>query len=124
MLKIPKNSKILKNDGHFSIPHPQVSLKQFSNIFENVVYSFCYKGVGKMIKAFHKTIKFEKIKNGQFSFFLHFATTTHCNFKSWKTDPPYCIVKTDHTRETRHIEKHRETDKAKMRCWQSENNVW
>ena len=40
MQKIPKNSKIFKNDGHFRIPHPQISLKQFSNIFENVVYFF------------------------------------------------------------------------------------
>ena len=32
MLKIPENSKILKNHGHFRIPHPQISLKQFSNI--------------------------------------------------------------------------------------------
>ena len=38
--KIPKNSKILKNDGHFRIPHPQISLKQFSNICENVVFFF------------------------------------------------------------------------------------
>ena len=37
MQKIPKNSKILKNDGHFRIPHPQISLKQFSNIWENLV---------------------------------------------------------------------------------------
>ena len=42
--KIPKNSKILKNDGHFRIPHPQISLKQFSNILENVFYFFYYIG--------------------------------------------------------------------------------
>ena len=41
-----------------------------------------------MIKDFRKT---EIKKNGQFSFFLHFATTTHCDFKFWKIDPPYCI---------------------------------
>ena len=69
MQKIPKNSKILKNDGHFRIPHPQISLKQFSNICENVVYFFTMQGGGKMIKDFCKTIKFKKIKNGQFSFF-------------------------------------------------------
>ena len=23
---------------------------------------------------------------------LHFATTTHCNFKFWKIDPPYCTA--------------------------------
>ena len=27
------------------------------------------------------------IKIGKFSFFLHFATTTLCNFKIWKIDP-------------------------------------
>ena len=41
-----------------------------------------------MIKDFRKTIK----KNGQFSFILHFATSTHCNFKFLKIDPPYCTV--------------------------------
>ena len=39
-----KKSIILKNDGHFRIPHPQISLKQFSNICENVVYFFYYVG--------------------------------------------------------------------------------
>ena len=38
MQKIPKNSKIFKNDGRFQIPHPKISFKQFSNICENVVY--------------------------------------------------------------------------------------
>ena len=50
---MPKNSKMLKNDGQFRIPHPQISLKQFS----------------KMIKDFYKTIKLKKLKNGQISFF-------------------------------------------------------
>ena len=44
MQKIPKNSQILKNDGHFQIPHTQISLKKFSNICENVVYFFYYVG--------------------------------------------------------------------------------
>ena len=48
MQKIPKNSKILKNDGHFRISHPQISLKQFSNMY----------GGGKIIKDFRKAIKF------------------------------------------------------------------
>ena len=52
MQKIPKNSKILKNDGHFRIPHPQISLKQFLNICENVVYFYNFF-----------------ILNGQFIFF-------------------------------------------------------
>ena len=43
MQKIPKNSKILKNYAHFRIPaHPQISLKQFLNIWENVAYFFYY----------------------------------------------------------------------------------
>ena len=45
MQKIPKNSNILKNDGHFRIPHPQISLKQFSNICENVVFFLLCRGV-------------------------------------------------------------------------------
>ena len=60
MQKIPKNSKILKNDGHFRIPHPQISLKQFSNICENVVYFFTMQGGGKKIKDFRKIIKLKK----------------------------------------------------------------
>ena len=56
MQKIPKDSKILKNDGHFRIPHPPISLKQFSNICENVVF-FYYVGGGKMIKDFRKNKK-------------------------------------------------------------------
>ena len=59
---VRKNSKILKNDGHFRISHPQISLKQFSNICKNVVYSFYYVGGWKIIKDFRKTIKFKKIK--------------------------------------------------------------
>ena len=42
MLEIFKNSKILKNDGHFQIPQTQISLKQFSTICEKVVYFFYY----------------------------------------------------------------------------------
>ena len=40
MQKIPNNSKIMKNDDHFRITHPQISLKQFLNICENVAYFF------------------------------------------------------------------------------------
>ena len=42
--KIPRNSQILKNDGHFRIPHNKIRLKQFSNICENVVFFFYYVG--------------------------------------------------------------------------------
>ena len=59
--KIRKNSKILKYDGHFRISHPQISLKQFSNICENVVFLYYVWG-GKMIKDFPKTIKKKKKK--------------------------------------------------------------
>ena len=44
------NSKILKNDGHFRIPHLQISLKQFSNICENVVYFVLCRGVEKLLR--------------------------------------------------------------------------
>ena len=57
MQKIPKNSKILKNDGHFQIPHPQISLKQFSNICENVVYFFYYVGGWKNDLGFSQNKK-------------------------------------------------------------------
>ena len=32
MQKIPKNSQILKNDGHFRIPHPQISFQTFAKM--------------------------------------------------------------------------------------------
>ena len=57
MEKIPKNSKILKNDGHFWIPHLQISLKQFSNVCENVVYYFYYVG-GRKNEIFAKQLNF------------------------------------------------------------------
>ena len=60
MQKIPKNSNILKNYGHFQIPHPQISFKQFSNICENVVYFFTMQGGGKMIKDCRKTKNLKK----------------------------------------------------------------
>ena len=40
MQKSTKNSKSLENDGHFRIPHPQISLKQYSNLCKNVLYFF------------------------------------------------------------------------------------
>ena len=71
MQKIPKNSEILKNDGHFRIPHPQISLKQFSNFCKNVVYFFYYVGGWrkKLLRIFAKQKNLKKIKIGQFSFF-------------------------------------------------------
>ena len=68
MQKFPKNSQILKNDDHFQIPHPQISLKQFSNIYENVVYFFYNVGGWKNDKGFLQKKK-KKKKNGQFSLF-------------------------------------------------------
>ena len=40
--KNPKQRKISKNDGHFQIPHPRISLKRFSSICKNLVYFFYY----------------------------------------------------------------------------------
>ena len=88
MQKIPKNSKILINDGHFGFPHPQISYKQFSNICENVVYFFYYVGgVEKWLRILTKHLNWKKLKMA--IFFLHFANTTRCNFKFWKIYPPY-----------------------------------
>ena len=68
-----KNSTILKNDRHFRIPHPLISLKQYSNILKNVLYFFLlYRGVEKYWRIFAKQFNFKKIKNGQFMFFLTF----------------------------------------------------
>ena len=50
-----KNSKNLKKDGNLRSPHPQISLKQFSNNFENVVYFFLLcSGVEKLLRIFAK----------------------------------------------------------------------
>ena len=57
MQKIPKNSKILKNDGHFRIPHPQISLNSFQTFAKMQFIFFTMQGGGKMIKDFRKTIK-------------------------------------------------------------------
>ena len=57
MQKIPKNSKILKNYGHFRIPHPQISFQTFAKM--QFIF-FTMQGGGKMIKDFRKTIKFKK----------------------------------------------------------------
>ena len=49
-----KNSKILKNDGHFRIPHPQISFQTFAKM---LFIFFYYVGGGKIIKYFSKTKK-------------------------------------------------------------------
>ena len=45
----------MKNDDHFRIPHPQISLKQFSNIYENVVYFLDSVGGWKSVGAFSQS---------------------------------------------------------------------
>ena len=50
----------MKNDGHFRFPHPQICLKQFSNICKKCSLFFYYVAGWKMIKDFHKKIKFKK----------------------------------------------------------------
>ena len=42
--KIPKYSKIMKNDGPFQIPYPQISFKPLSNICEKCSLFFYYVG--------------------------------------------------------------------------------
>ena len=61
MQKSSKKSKILKNDGHFRIPYPQISSNQYSNICKNVLNFFYYIGGGKVLEDFCKAIQFKKI---------------------------------------------------------------
>ena len=93
MQKSSKTSTIMKNDGHFRISHPQISLKQFSNICKNVVF-FYYVGGGKMFKDFRKTIKLKKNLNGQFSFFhiLQLPYTVISNFEKLTHPSVVCTL--------------------------------
>ena len=59
MQKIPKNSKILKNDSHFQIPHPQFSLKQFSNM-RKCIFFYCVEGRENDKGFLQKKIFFKK----------------------------------------------------------------
>ena len=60
---------------------------------KNVVNFFLLcRGVETWLRIFTKQLNLKKIKNGHFSFFVTFETTTHCNFKFWKIDPPYCTL--------------------------------
>ena len=44
-----------------------------------------------MIKDISQNTKKKNLKKMvSLVFFKHFATSTHCNFKFWKIDPPYC----------------------------------
>ena len=45
--KFLKTVKILKNDGHFQISHPQISLKQFLNIRKNAIFFLLCRGMEK-----------------------------------------------------------------------------
>ena len=89
MLKSFKNSKILKNDGHFQIPHPQISLKQFSNICENVVYFFLLcRGLEKWLRIFAKQKIKKKFKMVSLVFLLTFCNYHTLYFqilKNWPT---------------------------------------
>ena len=67
----------MRIDGYFRIPHPQISLKQCSNIGENVVYFLLCVGGEKMIKDFRKTQIKKKIKNGKFIFVVDILQLPH-----------------------------------------------
>ena len=67
-----------------------------------------------MIKDFCKTeILKKKLKR---SVFLHFATTTHCNFKFKKIDPPYRPVSIQKKCYTEKKDKYRREDKGRRCC--------
>ena len=78
MQKITKNSKILKNDGHFWIPHPQISFKQFSNICKNVVYFFYYVGGWENDEGFFAK---KKLKMVSFFYILQLPHTVISNYE-------------------------------------------
>ena len=81
MKKSFKNCKILKNDGHFRIPHPQISLKQFSNFCENVVYFlWLCTGVNKYYRIYAKQFIKKNLKIGSVGSFLTFWI-----LKNWPT---------------------------------------
>ena len=63
-----ENSKIFKDNGDFWTPHPQISLKQYANICENIVYltwllhgTVC-RGAEECQRAEDKTITLKKCK--------------------------------------------------------------
>ena len=79
--KNSKNSKILKNYGHFWIPHPQISLKQYSKICKIVVYFFgLCRGGGKVSEDFRKAIQFLEIKNWSVSVLFDILQLPHSVF--------------------------------------------
>ena len=66
-----KKSIILKNDGHFRIPHPQISLKQFS-VFKHLrkcSLFFYYVGGWKNDKGFSQKKFKKKLKKVSLVFF-------------------------------------------------------
>ena len=56
----------MKIDGHFRFPHPQIILKQFSNIckkIEKMYFIFLLnRVVEKLLRNFAKQLNFKKIK--------------------------------------------------------------
>ena len=50
-----QSAKNFENYGHFLILHPQISLKQYSNICENVLYFFDYVGGWKSVEGFSQS---------------------------------------------------------------------
>ena len=69
----------MKNDGHFGIPHPQISLKQFSNICKNVVYFFYYVGGWENDRDFRKKKFKKKLKMVSFFVILQLPHTVISN---------------------------------------------
>ena len=69
----------MTNVGHFRIRHPQISLKQFSDICENEVYFFYYVGEWKN-EDFCKTENFKKkMKMVSFFYILQLPHTVISN---------------------------------------------
>ena len=69
--KNPKKYKILKNDGHFRIPHPQISFKHFQT-FAKIQFFMTMQGGEKVLycRIFAKQF-IKKIKNCLCRFFFY-----------------------------------------------------
>ena len=64
MQKSSKNCEILKNYGHFQIPHPRMNLKLYSNIskMQFIFWTTSMQGGGKVLENFRNANQFLKIK--------------------------------------------------------------
>ena len=98
MQKILKNRKILINEW---IPHPQISLKQFSNICENLVVFLPCRGVEKWLRIFAKQKLLKKFKTVSFFYILQLPHTVTSNSKKLTHPTVQCLYRRNGTQRRR-----------------------